>query len=67
MKIYLDKNNKTIIAPFGMLQKNHVDFIKSCGFAFTETDRFEFNTTEIRKFKKNKNRKKNRKTNYKKK
>lgn len=66
MKIYLDKNNKTIIAPFGMLQKNHVDFIKSCGFAFTETGEFKFNTTEVRKFKK-KNRKKNRKTNYKKK
>ncbi|MGL5624885.1 hypothetical protein [Cetobacterium sp.] len=67
MKIYLDENNRTIIAPFGVMQKSHVKFIKSCGFAFTETDELKFNTTEIRKFKKNKNRKKNRKTNYKKK
>ncbi|MGL5856201.1 MAG: hypothetical protein ACRCYA_13300 [Cetobacterium sp.] len=67
MKIYLDKYNKTIIAPFEILQKNHIDFIKSCGFTFVETDELKFNAREIRKFNKNKNRKKNRKTNFKKK
>lgn len=41
--------------------------MKSCGFALTETEELKFNTTEIRKFKKKKDRKKNRKTNYKKK
>lgn len=67
MEIYLDKKNKTIVVPFGILQKNHVDFIKNCGFSILETDILKNDDITIKKFKKNKNRKKNKKNNYKKK